>query len=61
MEYFVLFLCAEYIPGGTLKSLLQDTDKELSWLERIRITKDITEGMVGVLSVLVGYFNKIDI
>ncbi|XP_021340817.1 LIM domain kinase 1-like isoform X2 [Mizuhopecten yessoensis] len=48
-----LNLITEFIAGGTLKELLQDMSKALSWTKRINITKDISNGMA--------YLHKMDI
>ncbi|XP_060081124.1 LIM domain kinase 1-like, partial [Ylistrum balloti] len=48
-----LNLVTEFMAGGTLKELLHDMTKPLSWTRRINITKDISNGMA--------YLHKMDI
>ncbi|XP_045172797.2 LIM domain kinase 2-like isoform X3 [Mercenaria mercenaria] len=40
-----LNLVTEFIEGGTLKDLLQDQSKTLSWLQKVNMAKDISSGM----------------
>lgn len=40
-----LNLVTEFIEGGTLKDLLQDKSRSLSWLQKVRMAKDISSGM----------------
>lgn len=40
-----LNLITEYISGGTLRQVLKDKGKQLSWLQRIKFAKDIAAGM----------------
>ncbi|KAL9981608.1 hypothetical protein ACROYT_G010334 [Oculina patagonica] len=40
-----LNLITEYISGGTLRRVLKDKGKQLSWLQRIKFAKDIAAGM----------------
>jgi len=41
----ILNLITEYISGGTLRQVLKDKRKELSWLQRVKFAKDIAAGM----------------
>lgn len=41
----ILNLITEYISGGTLRQVLKDKGKKLSWLQRIKFAKDIAAGM----------------
>ena len=36
----------EYIPGGTLRGILKDQSRDLSWSQRVKFAKDIALGMV---------------
>ncbi|RVE49105.1 hypothetical protein evm_006226 [Chilo suppressalis] len=40
-----LHLVTEYVAGGTLHQLLQDTQTPLSWCERARLARDIAAGV----------------
>ena len=40
-----LHLLTEFISGGTLKELIQDMNRPLSWQQRINFAKDIASGM----------------
>ena len=40
-----LHLVTEFIPGGTLKSLLHDETETLPWEQRVSFAKDIASGM----------------
>ena len=40
-----LHLLTEFISGGTLKELIQDMNRALSWHQRINFAKDIASGM----------------
>ncbi|XP_059479323.1 LIM domain kinase 1 isoform X2 [Neocloeon triangulifer] len=40
-----LHLVTEFIPGGTLRDLLQDPDEPLPWEQRANFAKDIASGM----------------
>lgn len=41
----ILNLITEYISGGTLRQILKNKGKELSWLQRIKFARDIAAGM----------------
>ncbi|XP_068749971.1 LIM domain kinase 1-like [Montipora capricornis] len=49
----VLNLIIEYISGGTLRQILKDKGKELSWLQRVKFAKDIAAGMAYLHSMSV--------
>lgn len=40
-----LNLVTEYIEGGTLKDLLQDLNRPLTWIQKVKMAKDISSGM----------------
>ncbi|XP_076107058.1 LIM domain kinase 2-like isoform X3 [Mytilus galloprovincialis] len=40
-----LNLVTEYVPCGTLKDLLHDMNKPLSWIQKVKFAKDIAAGM----------------
>ncbi|CAC5364561.1 LIMK1 [Mytilus coruscus] len=40
-----LNLVTEYVPCGTLKDLLHDMNKSLSWIQKVKFAKDIAAGM----------------
>ncbi|XP_063368713.1 LIM domain kinase 1, partial [Cydia amplana] len=48
-----LHLVTEYVAGGTLYSLIQDTSTELSWTERVRLARDVAGG--------VGYLHRMNV
>ena len=41
-----LNLVTEFIEGGTLKDLLHDTSKPLSYIQKVTMARDISSGMV---------------
>ncbi|XP_063628436.1 LIM domain kinase 1 [Cydia splendana] len=48
-----LHLVTEYVAGGTLYNLIQDTSTELSWTERVRLARDVAGG--------VGYLHRMNV
>ncbi|KAK9497168.1 hypothetical protein O3M35_004536 [Rhynocoris fuscipes] len=40
-----LHLITEYISGGTLRDVLKDMTRVLTWLDRVKLAKDIASGM----------------
>jgi LIM domain kinase 1 len=40
-----LHLVTEFIPGGTLRDLIQDPNEPLPWEQRANFAKDIASGM----------------
>ncbi|XP_047999676.1 LIM domain kinase 1 [Leguminivora glycinivorella] len=48
-----LHLVTEYVAGGTLYNLIQDTSIELSWTERVRLARDVAGG--------VGYLHRMNV
>ncbi|CAK1552382.1 unnamed protein product [Leptosia nina] len=48
-----LHLVTEYVAGGTLHDLLQNTSRPLSWCERARLARDVAAG--------VGYLHRMNV
>ena len=44
-----IIIFTEYVPCGTLKDLLHDMNKPLSWIQKVKFAKDIAAGMVLIL------------
>jgi len=40
-----IFIVTEYIPGGDLRHILKQEDKEMPWLLRARIAQDVAQAM----------------
>ncbi|XP_068623901.1 LIM domain kinase 1 [Battus philenor] len=48
-----LHLVTEYVAGGTLHQLLQDTSRSLSWARRARLARDVAAGL--------GYLHRMNV